>query len=154
MSLRSPFALLLIALLTPACSSSDDPAGPDVGTSTLTATVDGVTWSADVVLGVNNGFTLGIEGSAGGIEIAMSVNLVENTLPGTVDLTTGSTGASIQQGGETWYPVGPGGSGSLTVQTLTSDRATGTFQFVATPVGGSATGGARTVTAGSFDVRF
>lgn len=152
MSSRTLLSLLLVAFVAPACSSSDDPAGPDDAGGTISATVDGAAWSADA-LAMNNGFLFGVEGTADGIRIALSVNLTEHTLPGTVDLRSGSTGAQIGEGGETWYAVGSGGSGTLTVQTLTAERATGTFSFTGAGVGGSATG-TRTIVNGSFDVRF
>ncbi len=153
MSSRMLRTLLLVALVAPGCSSGDDPAGPEDSGGTISATLDGAAWSADAVA-TNNGFLFGLEGTADGVEIALSVNLTAETVPGTVDLTSGSTGAQVQEGSEVWYPVGFGGSGTLTISTLTAERATGTFEFVAVPLGGSASGGSRTVTNGSFDVRF
>lgn len=153
---RTPIALLLVALSTLACSSGDDPTGPGQTSGTFTATVDGAPWNGQIVptATLNNGFTFSVQGVADGIEIGLSVNLTQNTVPGTVDLTAGSTGAQISEGSEVWYAVGLGGSGSMTIQTLTSDRATGTFAFVAGPVANSASGGVRTITNGSFDISF
>ncbi|NNF38575.1 MAG: hypothetical protein HKN71_07900 [Gemmatimonadetes bacterium] len=145
--------LLLVAFLS-ACSSSDDPTGPGQQGGTFTATVDGAAWNGQLTGAVNNGFTFALEGTANGVEISLSVNLSQNVVPGTVDLTTGSTGAQVVEGGEIWYAVGQGGSGTLTIQTLTTTGATGTFEFVAGPVANSASGGTRSVTNGQFDVTF
>lgn len=156
---RSPIPTGLVVALAATlaaagCSSGDDPTDPGGATGTLTATLDGEAWVAQVSVASNNGFIFGLEGTAEGVEIALSVNLTENTLPGTVDLTSGSTGAQITEGGEVWYAVGTGGSGTLTVEILTSSRAKGTFQFVAGPVANSASGGTRTIVNGQFDVSF
>lgn len=151
MSKPKLLSVLLIATLgASACSSSDDPTGPGDSSGTISATIDGVAWSADA-LGMNNGFVFGLEGTANGIRLAFSIDLTRNTVPGTVDLESGSTGAEIREGTETWYAVG--GSGTMTVQTLTDSRATGTFQMVAGPIGGSGTG-TRTIVNGTFDVTF
>lgn len=148
-------AMLFVALSTLACSS-DDPTGPGQTSGTFTATVDGVTWNGQIEATAtgNNGFTFSVQGVADNIEIGLSVNLTENNVPGTVDLTSGSTGAQLREGGEVWYAVGQGGSGTMTIQTLTPDRATGTFEFVAGPVANSASGGTRTITNGRFDISF
>ena len=46
-----------------------------------------------------------------------------------------------------------GGTGSITLTTLTSNRAAGTFTFTAKPLAGGATGD-KVVTQGAFDVTF
>jgi hypothetical protein len=50
-----------------------------------------------------------------------------------------------------WVTPQSGEAGSITITTLTSSRITGTFNFVATALTGTATG-TRTITNGSFDL--
>ena len=52
-----------------------------------------------------------------------------------------------------WFAVGPLGSGSVTIATLTDTMATGTFSFTLIPVPGTTATGNRTVS-GSFSVTF
>ena len=52
-----------------------------------------------------------------------------------------------------WFAVGPLGSGSVTVATLTDTMATGTFSFTLIPVPGTTATGNKTVS-GSFSVTF
>lgn len=146
--------LVLLSLTSVACSSSDDPTDPGDPTGTLTAIVDGAPWNAQISVATNNGFLFALEGTADGVEIGLSADLTRNTLPGTVDLTQGSTGAQLAEGSEIWYAVGTGGSGTMTLEILTLSRARGTFQFVAGPLANSASGGARTIINGQFDVTF
>lgn len=148
----------LLAFALAACSSSDSPMDPGEPGGTFTATVDGQPWTGQIQTARTNynGFVFGVVGDADGIEIALSVNTSDpdNQVPGTVDLTAGSTGAEISEGGDTWYAVGFGGSGTMTINTLDTNGATGTFSFVAGPVGGSAPDGTRSITNGSFNLTF
>ncbi len=146
--------LVLLPLTLAACSSSDDPAGLEDGEGTLTAIVDGAPWNAQIRVATNNGFLFSLQGEANGIEISLSADQTRNTLPGTVDLTAGSTGAQLVEGSESWYAVGEGGGGTMTLEILTPSRAKGTFQFNAGPVANSASGGVRTIIDGQFDVTF
>ncbi len=151
--------LATLSLLLTACSSDDSPT--DVGgdpSGTFTAMVDGQTWTGEIqaLRTGYNGFVFGVVGLDGGIEIALSVDTSDpdNQAPGTVDLTTGSTGAQISEGGDIWYAVGQGGSGTLTLNSLDTNGASGTFSFVAGPVANSAPEGTRSISNGSFNLTF
>lgn len=146
----------LVLLGTIACSSSDSPTDPEETGGTFTATVDGQTWTGqiDALASYYNGFVLSLLGADGNTEIGLVVQTSDPdiTLPGTVDLTDGSTGAQVEEGGVVWYAGAQGGSGTLTVTELTESRATGSFSFVAAMPNDSED--TRSVTNGTFDVRF
>ena len=146
------------ALSLTGCSSSDSPTDPTGGSGTFTATVDGQPWNGQIEATRTgyNGFVFGVVGEDGGIEIALTVDTSDpdNQAPATIDLTTGSTGAELSEGGNFWYAVGQGGSGTLVLNSLDANGATGTFSFVAGPVANSAPAGTRSITNGSFNLTF
>ncbi|NNF28191.1 MAG: hypothetical protein HKO53_13885 [Gemmatimonadetes bacterium] len=148
----------ILAFGAVACSSSDSPTDPTGASGTFTATVDGQPWNGQIEATRTgyNGFVFGVVGVDGGIGIALSVNTSDpdNQAPGTIDLTSGSVGAEISEGGDIWYAVGSGGSGTLNLNSLDENGASGTFSFVAGPVGGSAPDGTRSITNGSFNLTF
>lgn len=155
------FAPLLasVSLLLVSCSSDDSPTdliGDPSGT--FTAVVDGQSWTGELqgLQTFYNGFIFSVVGVDGGIEIALSIDASDpdNQAPGTIDLTTGSTGAQISEGGDIWYAVGLGGSGTLNLNSLDANGAAGTFSFVAGPVANSAPDGTRSITNGSFNLTF
>ena len=53
-----------------------------------------------------------------------------------------------------WTVSGSTGSGTVTLESFTDHRATGTFSFIATAVSASASPRTYRVTRGAFDVRF
>lgn len=151
-------ASCLLAFAVGACSSSDSPTDPTGVSGTFTATVDGQTWNGQIEATRTgyNGFTFGVVGEDGGVQIALTVDTSDpaNQPPATIDLTTGSTGAEISEGGNFWYAVGSGGSGTLTLNSLDASGASGTFSFVAGPVANSAPASTRSITNGSFNLTF
>jgi len=64
------------------------------------------------------------------------------------------TSASLTFGSARWAADATMGSGSITLNTLTSSRASGTFFFNAAPAPGSEAAGTRIVTEGVFTVTF
>lgn len=143
---------LAIALALTACKS-DSPTDTnfDNGNGTYTAKVNGQTWSADVVEALYIGTVLSVSGSDNNVVITVSV-ATQGT--GTYDLSAGSAAGVVTEGSDSWYAVGLGGSGSVTITSLTSHSAKGTFQFTGGPVPGAGTTGTRSVTQGAFDVKF
>jgi hypothetical protein len=74
--------------------------------------------------------------------------------PGAVPLSTGANAILTSPSSQDWSATHLyGGSGTITVTSLTSHSATGTFSFVMVPIGGGATGN-RTVAQGMFSVTF
>lgn len=155
---RSPYVLVPTLLtLAAACSSGGGPTEPESAGDSFKADVDGLAWNGFIQESSTyyDGLTFSLLGIQNGIEIGLTVNTShpDAVVPGTVDLTDGFTGAHVNEGDETWFPTGEGGSGTLTITELSTGGAKGTFSFVAGPLGGSATG-TRTITNGSFDVSF
>jgi hypothetical protein len=64
-----------------------------------------------------------------------------------------TSNASITESGAEWQASTEGGSGKITVDTITATRVTGTFQFMADSAVGDATG-TDTVTNGEFAIPF
>lgn len=130
-------------------------AAPNHGT--ITATIDGVAYSGVVrtatsqsgifaIAAMNDqtnvGFGIGALAAAGTTSISA-------TSPTNALLTT-STGVPAVS----WFASTSGGSGTLTISTITATGATGTFQFTMQPTPGTGASGTRSVTNGSFTVTF
>ena len=131
--------------------------GAVTGDGAITATINGVAWrslkSGDRVsksgqfygvVGVNSNYTL-------------TLGIGNLTGPSTVqlDLTAGGNGSSALVANTTggWGTAFSGGTGTITVTTLTANRIVGTFSFDAKPGSGSATGTLQ-VRNGKFDITF
>ncbi|HEY4100364.1 MAG TPA: hypothetical protein VGM20_05765 [Gemmatimonadales bacterium] len=155
-------ALALSALVTTAgCSSSDSTTGPGGGGGPqgnfgMSATINGQAWAAAAKpsVAVSNG----IFAMAGlNLTYGISMAVVQATGPGTYSLTylntPGSSGIVASGTGGGWDTYAPGGSGSVTFTTFTSNHVVGTFSMVAAAVSGGATG-TLTVTNGAFDVTY
>jgi hypothetical protein len=157
MSLFRPAATLAAAatLLLAACG--DDSGTNSGNTSTMSATVAGTAWSGSLaVQGQYGANLLSITGTNGTYQIALNVPGVAST--GTFNFGPGNlTVAQLVQvttGTPTWTSSLVGGTGSITVTTLTASRAAGTFSFTGAASPGTSATGTRAVTNGSFDVRF
>ena len=150
-------ALLTLASCGGGGGDSTGPGGSSSGTAAITATIDGAAWSSSrASAAVYQGQILTFNGTDGTTTVSLVVSPV--TGPGTFTLSTLNNVASnglVVRGSQGWTSYAPGGTGTLTVTTLTTTRATGTFEFVAMPGAGTAASvGARRVTAGRFDVTF
>jgi hypothetical protein len=133
-------------------SSSNGSTGPtNTGGRTLSAKVDGVAWSTNVVGGsVANGVVI-LAGSDGTQTIGIS--FAQTTGTQSVSAATVVSG-SLTIGSQTWK-AGPGtGAGTVTVTTATANHFAGTFSFTGQGVVSSVTPATRQVTAGTFDVTF
>ena len=137
--------------------------GPGAGgatNGTFTVVLNGTTWSAQGTVTVSrqsNNF-IGIAGSgfAGGTAYSIVVGIGNATGPGTRNLNVyaGGDGSSVIIGSTTvGYATSlQGGSGTLTITSLTSNRIVGTFSGTALPSSG---GGSNLVlTNGQFDITF
>ena len=124
--------------------------------SAMTAQVDGVTWSATVnpIFGYNHSLLTIVGYDSKGSSITLSV---APTGPGTYSLTfgntTGSSAIYANSEKQEWATYLTGGTGSVTITTLTPNHATGTFFFdgESEPSEKSST---VHVTNGEFDVGF
>jgi hypothetical protein len=166
---RSLALLATVAALACGGGGDDDgdgnPTGPPVGgggatNGSMTATIGGVNWSATGTVTVNrsspNFIGLGATGFAGGTAYALVVGIGNATGPGTHNLNVyaGGDGSSLIIGTQTtgYGTAFQGGSGTITITSLTSNRVVGTFSGTLVPSTG---GGANLiVTNGQFDITF
>ena len=152
---------LTCAILCAAVASCGDDGGTndddddDDGGNLLTASIDGVAFNAS--LAVQGSYTSnvlsfgGVTANARGVFIAIP-NI---TATGTFDLgPTRQPVLTVNIGSQAWVTTSVGGSGTVTVSSLSATRATGSFSFIAAPATGSGAVGTKTVTNGVFDVTF
>jgi hypothetical protein len=123
---------------------------PDNGS--MSAKVDGSNWSASNVAATR---TNGFVGVGAGASDLSTISFAFPDHTGTFQVGgQDGTNASFISGGKSWTAAfGTGGSGTITVTTLSATRVAGTFSFVAPAISGGATGN-KTVTNGTFDVAF
>jgi len=155
---------LVLAAAVAACGSSTDP-GPSGGGDTMTASIDGASFDA-VTVQVRQGAPdtisfVGTTATTSSPVTQVSIALTDVTGPGTftVDasafptnlalVTVTSAGVPSQ-----WSTTQAAGPGSVTITSLTGNRATGTFQFVAEADPGTAATGQVSVTSGTFSISF
>lgn len=153
-SIRIP-ALAAILVLTTGCngSSSTGPAGGGPGgSSTFTATVDGVAWTADVVTAVRQSGVVVVTGADASVFSVQISFLDTSGSPIPIDGTTAANGV-IQENSVFWSTALPGATGTIEVTELTSAGVQGTFSLT-TGANSSATPAVRVITNGTFDVTF
>ena len=151
------------ALLVGLAACGDDPADPNGGNGngnggppngTMTAQIDGQSWSAISIIATYDGELLVIGGADANVTgIGIGSQGVDG--PGTYVIGTviGANGSVTQDGTMIWFAGIGVGSGSITVSSISAVGAVGTFAFVAEPSMGGATG-TRVVTNGTFNVTF
>jgi hypothetical protein len=136
------------------CSSSSSNAG---GTSDafISASVNGVTFTATTGLQAHYGFNAlvfsGFDANQTQ-EILFTVTGVTGT--GTYPLGGTSVAEYTTGGLPQWSSGSSGGSGTITINSLTATGAQGTFSFVGGAVGGTGATGSKTVSSGTFNVTF
>ncbi len=163
-------ALCLAASVALAACGSDT-TGPSGNGSTLTATIDGTSFVSITTIGVRtpalpnlpNG-TVGVSGSD---KVTLPYTLLAFSVPcviGTYPLA--STGNPVPQNasvtnlisttaGAAWNAGGTaGGTGVITLSTLTATSASGVFSFTLVPQSGTGATGNKVVTNGVFNVKF
>ena len=163
---RASSIIALIGLVTVgACGGdggNDNPTGPNNENQTVTgdgnvrATINGAAWrslkSGDRV--TRNGNFYGI--ATVNLPYALVLGVANVTGPGTFNLNLSAgngSSAIISNSTGGWGTAFNGGSGTITVTTLTATRIVGTFSFDAVPGSGSATGTV-VVRNGTFDLTF
>lgn len=140
-----------------------NPTGPPLGgatNGTFTATIGGANWGAIGQVAVNrSGNLIGLAGTgfAGGTTYALVLTIGGATGPGTHSLnaTAGGDGSNLVVGSSTtagWSTGFSGGTGTVTVTSLTANRIVGTFTATAVPSQGSTSN--LVITNGKFDITF
>jgi hypothetical protein len=165
----SACALLAALVFCASCSSGGDSTNPSNnnnnnanGTSSFSAKIDGVSWSASTATGSvtalqfapqSGGYIIGGIGTGAAASLLITLNYI--TGPGVyplgvdaVSVQGGFAGVTVGSGG-TWTTPISGAAGSITVTRLTTTSVAGTFNFTATGSGGGATG-SKVVTEGQF----
>jgi hypothetical protein len=152
---RSHLIRFALLVLLAACGS--DGSGPDeLEQGSMSARIDGSNWSATAALSaVYSGGLLTAAGLDASLRtIGFSVGA---TAPGTfvVGLTGTAAGTLTEgSGGPTWQAVANLGEGTITITSISQTAAAGTFSFTLVATAGSGATGTRTVTNGSFNLRF
>ena len=153
--MRTLLALLLIApALLVGCDSDDGGSGSG---GTLTAQVGGTAFTAAAVTATFSGGALVFGGSS----VSNPPRQINISIPGAQAGQTYTLGAGGGSSATATWVEGTtaadmyvaslvSGSGSITIQTLTADGATGTFSFT----GSNNASATRQVTSGQFDVEF
>jgi hypothetical protein len=167
----SRFLALAATLTALGCGGGDDngnPTGPQAcgaTNGTMTAQINGASWCAAGTITVsrqqNNYIGVAGTGFSGNTAYAFVISIGNATGPGTHSFTiaAGSDGSSLIIGSSTtggsaagWGTSFGGGSGSVTITTLTATRIAGTFTATAVPSSGSASN--LVITSGQFDVTY
>jgi hypothetical protein len=158
-------ALAALLLVTMACGS-DSPAGPSSGSGsgsgkgTVTANIDGVAYTGSVNAATNTNGVLNVASNSADLTRAIAfaapaaVGTATVFLGSAVSFTAQNTNGSAVTGA--WGAGGQFGSGTLTITSLTSTSASGTFSFTGVVTPGSPTGttGTKAVTNGAFTANF
>lgn len=121
----------------------------------MTAVIDGSAWTAVAInTAVYSNGILSIAGADSSSTIRAIGLSVTAPAPGTYSMTTGTANSVLSIGiGPTWTANVAGGSGSVTLTSLSSTGAVGTFSFTAVAAAGGATG-SHVVTQGVFNITF
>ncbi len=152
---------VVVAFSLVACG--DDSTGSNGnGGNSFSASINGQAFSPPSVTvgGAYASNVLTIQGSTTSSPItAISINVTNVDGPGTYQLTpnfAGTFGQVVVTSGTTaqaWSTVVAPGTGSITITSLSSTKAVGTFSFTAQAGSGGATG-QKAVTNGAFNVTF
>lgn len=149
-------AALGLAVACGSDSTGPDPdPTPDPSNSSMSARIDGQPWTANVgIQAVRASGAIGLAGGNG--DVIISLGFVGSG-PGTFTIggPSGANGTVSESNGTVaWTTSAGGGSGSIVVTTLDDTRVAGTFSFVAPASAATSATGTRTVTEGTFNVRF
>jgi hypothetical protein len=158
-----------IVLLNACGGSSTSPSTSPGSTSTMTATINGKSFTAVTTIALRTQVANGTVGVTGNDGFTVPYTILTITMPdavGTYPLS--STGTPLLQNaeveelktttsGQIWTAgaaTSAGSSGTLTLSTLTATGASGTFSFTAVALSPTGASGTRVVTNGKFNVKF
>jgi hypothetical protein len=154
----SRFLLASGTVLAMACSSSTGPKGG--GSADLSATINGSSWlgtvdatATRIVAGGSTIISVGGSNAGGGTTLGMAFS---GAGPGTYQIggAGDATNGVIYEGSQQWAANVSGGTGSITVTSISSTAVSGTFQFTAVPVSGTGATGTLLVESGQFNLSF
>ena len=159
--LKNGVIFVAASVVIAACSGGDGgPASPNptqnTSKSTMSARIDGVQWTAtNVGVTARNGSLIVAGANTSAIGVGFGASMIQGTGtqtfgPGQVSAANGAVTASTMSWGANSFQ----GSGSVTITSLTANRATGTFAFTAPALIAGSTPSPRVVTSGVFDVTF
>lgn len=145
-----------VMALTACGGGSGEPTGPNqTANGTLSAKIDGVSWSPTVIsASAGSGALIVATADGTGRGFAFAVAITQGL--GTQTLGPASVvNANSAFGGQGWLATpNLGGSGSVTLTTLETNRAAGTFTFALQGISPSTNPATLHVTEGRFDVLF
>ena len=156
--MRTLMRVVLPCLLVTALGCGGDNTGPNGQTDgDMTARIDGSSWSSVAAFVTRNATNAGNIVAVSGADthsIALAFAFVDAGVGTyTIDGTT-PTNAVLTDGGKGWVASAVGGSGTLTVTTLDATHIVGTFAFSMAPSDGTGATGTKSITQGTFDVKF
>ena len=160
-----PSVAVLFAVLASsiACGSSTSPSGSGgIGTgnggnsTVMTATIDGTSFTATSATALIRNNILAVSGAVGSGTNITTLAFATTAVIGTNRIAPGTgVNANYQAvsgtSGSGWLASDSQGSGTVTINTLTSSRTSGTFTFTLAPVSGDAAG-PKNILAGTFDL--
>ena len=123
-------------------STGPNSSGSNSCSTPLSAMVNGVAWCSPLPQATVSKSIVSIAGFDSGITSSLGFAVVANA-PGTYSLTfaNGNGGsATYSKAGQGWSSGLAGGTGSVTITTLTASHIVGTFAFDAVPASGGASG--------------
>jgi len=158
MRLARPLSAICLLSIA-ACGGSDTVTGTTgncATATTISATIDGTAWCSPAAgASRGNNSIIAVAGIDLGLTASVSFGLVASA-PGTFSVAFGNNtfgSATVTKVGKGWSSALQGGTGSVTLTTLTANHVVGTFAFDAVPASGGATGTVH-VTNGKFDITF
>ena len=161
--MRSIAATCVATLLACGGDSGGGPAGPNnpnnpnvPNNGSLSARIDGVQYSPVAVqVGVSQNPPFIAIGSADAAGRALGIGFSTANGTGTQSIGISSlANANFAQGGAGWLATQSIGSGTITITTLTANRAAGTFTLTLEATDAGTNPQTRQITQGVFDVTF
>ncbi len=151
-----PAAFALASLLVVGCGD-DGGTGPDGNDNTMAASIAGTAWSGTLAVQASRaGNVFSLSGTNGTFQIQITIPNV--TAAGTFNIGVGNLGIAqviqVTAGTPAWTSALVGGTGTVTISSLTAEGASGTFAFTGIASPGTSATGTRAVTNGMFTVTF
>jgi hypothetical protein len=146
-------AAVATALIASACLDTSAP-NQDIGTPPMSASIEQTPWYATTVLVTPSGSSVALGGGNVGSNAAVTL-VIGGSAVGTYTLGPSSTSSGTIgiTTGQVWSTTGDSASGSIVITTFEARHIVGTFDFIARPAQGNATGSVH-VTEGKFDVSY
>ena len=138
-----------------ACGSDSTSPGSNNCSCPLSASVNGAAWCSAAPTGRYTNSIVAVAGIDNSLTSSIGFGFVA-TAPGTYSVAFGNNNAgsaTFTKNGQGWTSGLAGGSGSVTLTTLTANHIVGTFSFNAAPSNGGATGTIQ-ITNGQFNITF